>query len=804
MINAFLPGPASIKDKRATVSMDFCAYARFTGETFKFYAICSPSFSSVTTTDSPTSSMQDSGYASSFNQSPIVSGLNMWNHATSPSASFLGSSQSSTSAAHSSSPRKSAVSASRASTHDFSHLPGMKIMTRDGLDITNSASRGCKTKEQRDHAHLMRIIKACDACRKRKIRCDPSHKKRSASQAQPQPQPEMRSPKKAKKVTVEKPVEVSVSSPDSAFSAASMQMLASANEPPISHFCLDESWEQFVQFEQDSAAIPGPEYDFFFDPEGYFTPSTGTSISPAQPFTPVASRPSPAVYPPEGFRPDVQSQEPTLPYLNPLSSGSNYVDFNLFSPASSFVDEEPQEVRSRKHSPCPAAAGSDTSAASHMPTLQLSNAYHSNIPGIPNPAAPQLHYSEFLNLGDLSPRRPATPATELPAESASGVRGACHPGGHGHGGLAMPDIHEARLQDPIRLGSAAAAELIDLPLQIWPLSDHDPGQSRTSSILTRNSRPEDGSATTLHYTPSAPMVLPGTVGTAGTVVCPLCWRRNVRQLTRIQILSDQGVQRISALLAPSSIGPEHRPRRHLESPGLPSSTIAAPSAPQASCDLPMIPSDEGRDKLAGEAASSSSAGAVSAISSGASGLGIVRAQAPSTSSHIPTQLRQTLCRQTIALPGRSVSDDTTAAASPSPTQLFLERLVTELSQQITFPGAILATERQETHSPLATVATVLPQGTAEASAITANGIQRSLASASTSSLLSSSAISVATIILATILLWILSSRKALELLASFAGYVVWLASVPSSWERLLPPPRRAASNCLVLATMFSA
>jgi hypothetical protein len=49
-------------------------------------------------------------------------------------------------------------------------LPGFSIMTKDGIDVTNSAGRGTKTKEQREHAHLMRIMKACDSCKKKKIR----------------------------------------------------------------------------------------------------------------------------------------------------------------------------------------------------------------------------------------------------------------------------------------------------------------------------------------------------------------------------------------------------------------------------------------------------------------------------------------------------------------------------------------------------------------------------------------------------------------------------------------------------------
>lgn len=50
-------------------------------------------------------------------------------------------------------------------------------MTKDGIDVTTTAGRGIKTKEQREHAHLMRIMKACDACKRKKIRCDPSHRR---------------------------------------------------------------------------------------------------------------------------------------------------------------------------------------------------------------------------------------------------------------------------------------------------------------------------------------------------------------------------------------------------------------------------------------------------------------------------------------------------------------------------------------------------------------------------------------------------------------------------------------------------
>jgi hypothetical protein len=49
-------------------------------------------------------------------------------------------------------------------------LPGFSIMTKDGVDVTTSAGRGTKTKEQREHAHLMRIMKACENCKRKKVR----------------------------------------------------------------------------------------------------------------------------------------------------------------------------------------------------------------------------------------------------------------------------------------------------------------------------------------------------------------------------------------------------------------------------------------------------------------------------------------------------------------------------------------------------------------------------------------------------------------------------------------------------------
>lgn len=185
LLDAYVPGTASLKEKRADVSVDFFEHMQTTGQSFKFYAIpglYATGASSMPESPATTASFHASASTPSVNASPVTSNWD-WSFVNSgiqtPAEMASASSRPSNlqqTVSHRNS--KSASPASRqASPIDFSHLPGMKILTKDGTDVTNSASRGCKTKEQRDHAHLMRIIKACESCRKKKIRCDPSHKR---------------------------------------------------------------------------------------------------------------------------------------------------------------------------------------------------------------------------------------------------------------------------------------------------------------------------------------------------------------------------------------------------------------------------------------------------------------------------------------------------------------------------------------------------------------------------------------------------------------------------------------------------
>jgi hypothetical protein len=334
LVNAYVTGPASIKEKRTTVSIDFLDYAQRTGATFKFYAV--PGF--VAAAESP-ASFHDS-MASSLNVSPITP---TWDWA---------SAAPSTSSSHNMSRKTSTTSSRQQTAGDFANLPGMKIMTKDGLDVTNTASRGCKTKEQRDHAHLMRIIKACDSCKRKKIRCDPSHKKRGASQTTAAVSPA----KPSKKARVSSRHSAVAPSQPLGVEQFSMPM----PPPPIdadASFAFSAGldlfdfsaagaapWEDLLAY--NPSAGQEPDYDFFVDPEGYLsTPPSSFSDSQSQSISPQLPD-----QPPTGTDCDVsdvdlahqQQLEKPEPWFALPAEGdaSAYTDFNLYSPRSSFSEDE--------------------------------------------------------------------------------------------------------------------------------------------------------------------------------------------------------------------------------------------------------------------------------------------------------------------------------------------------------------------------------------------------------------------------------------------------------------------------------
>ncbi|KAK4248690.1 hypothetical protein C7999DRAFT_13384 [Corynascus novoguineensis] len=364
MINALLPGPASIQDKRAHISMDFFEHSRRTGETFKFYPVPAGSFTSATASPA-TSALYDSGYASSFNHSPVLSEQGSWIQSPAPFAPAVTDVKAKP---RSSSSKKSSASSSRQQTVDFANHPGMRILTKDGRDVTNSASRGCKTKEQRDHAHLMRIIKACDSCKKKKVRCDPSHRKRNASQTSTA-QPEQKPAKRVKKAeettrvaTFDAPINLTAAEP---FAGEELSFPSlDASYPQES----EDFWNEFITLDQEPiAAAPVPAldefiFDSFTDIPSFFSPSSDSSAtSPSQiltPVTPERAGASPVVA--SDFAIDVagefSQQDPTVPYLNPgVAHGTNYLDFNLYSPGPEVFDEDPvlqlRDLGSQQQSP---------------------------------------------------------------------------------------------------------------------------------------------------------------------------------------------------------------------------------------------------------------------------------------------------------------------------------------------------------------------------------------------------------------------------------------------------------------------
>lgn len=341
LINAYVPGTASVKDKRASISIDFLHYATTAGQTFKFYpaAPVSPAESPVTGTPPSLDSA-----SSSFNVSPVTSS---WDWSAAASVSSRSSTQRRR-------PAKAASSSttSRHQTADLSNLPGMKILTKDGLDVTNLASRGSKTKEQRDHAHLMRIIKACDSCRRKKIRCDPSHKRRAGSTTS-KATTGSRSSKKTKS-TLSTPAQSQPSLEPSTTTLPSSEtvdvddleaFLTSSLDPDLSLSHLESlpgyPWDDFMQFPPMDATA---DYDFYLDPENYFTSQSSVSSSSASPFEVSALQSLQEPGAPPGADTAtvgaVSVASPPYSFLDQHGSAGDYTDFNLFSPGSSFSEDD--------------------------------------------------------------------------------------------------------------------------------------------------------------------------------------------------------------------------------------------------------------------------------------------------------------------------------------------------------------------------------------------------------------------------------------------------------------------------------
>lgn len=159
LIDAYVVGNACKQDKLSTVTIDFYNHATVdinTGSLVRRYDVM-PSWSFE---QSPSQSQSSGLSPPLFTPSPASS------------ATFADSIHGSISTPpnRSKGSRVSKKTKKEAKRSSEIRLPGFSIMTKDGIDVTNSAGRGTKTKEQREHAHLMRIIKACDECKRKKIR----------------------------------------------------------------------------------------------------------------------------------------------------------------------------------------------------------------------------------------------------------------------------------------------------------------------------------------------------------------------------------------------------------------------------------------------------------------------------------------------------------------------------------------------------------------------------------------------------------------------------------------------------------
>jgi hypothetical protein len=154
LINNYISGPATPQQKRAQVvleflnSIDALSYNHPVSIRYQVPQILTPQ---AMPRPSSTPSIPASSTRASFDDSTTEQEtLN-----TSKSSGSL---------------KRSRQEATPPNASNAKRLPGFSIMTKDGVDITDLASRGPKTKEQRDHAALMRKLKACAACKKSKQR----------------------------------------------------------------------------------------------------------------------------------------------------------------------------------------------------------------------------------------------------------------------------------------------------------------------------------------------------------------------------------------------------------------------------------------------------------------------------------------------------------------------------------------------------------------------------------------------------------------------------------------------------------
>ena len=169
LIDLYIPGPGSKQAKLSEVTIDFFNHATVdisNGSLVKTYIVYLPYASPASQSSSGFSPQVWTPSSASSSTTPLVESRN---------ASFSSAATATATASDSSSVkrRKNRVVKKRKERKlnlNEASIPGFQIMTKDGVDVTDSVGRGTKTKEQREHAHLIRVIKACGECRRKKVR----------------------------------------------------------------------------------------------------------------------------------------------------------------------------------------------------------------------------------------------------------------------------------------------------------------------------------------------------------------------------------------------------------------------------------------------------------------------------------------------------------------------------------------------------------------------------------------------------------------------------------------------------------
>ncbi|KAG5925117.1 hypothetical protein E4U42_004470 [Claviceps africana] len=354
MIDALIPGPRDASEKRAWVTCNFFHHTQQTGENFKFYPVRLPAAATSSATASPSVGSMNSLY----NDSPFTPSWD-WS-ATTASSTASSSGTPPQSRRKSKTQRRGAAPRYR---DDLSHIPGLKILSLDGVDMTNPAPRGPKSKEQRDHAHLMRKIKACDSCRRKKTRCDPSHKKRGAPQATSQGT--SKSSRKAKMKLSDSSSSRPLGLPNA---GANTEVLfpASLSLPSGPDFSstglegLDSATLAFDPF-KDLIQFPGldtTDLDLWLNDHSPTLLHPLSSDASCQESTTSPSQQDsgvPAVFDPVDS--DSQASLSNFPFMQDSTGSTNYKDFIMYSPLSNFSEDEHMLSVSSERSGLPRLAG---------------------------------------------------------------------------------------------------------------------------------------------------------------------------------------------------------------------------------------------------------------------------------------------------------------------------------------------------------------------------------------------------------------------------------------------------------------